>query len=494
MGDMSRFDPPVQSYKQITARGAFYTGLAQAARIVIQIASVVILARLLSPADFGFIAMTVPFVALIALFQNMGFTHVIIQRENLAEEDVNALFWLNLLICSVFACVFLLASPLIAGFYGAPEMGPLSAAFAAIVLIQGISAVPEALLQRQMRFGLVAFISVMMAFLILAVTIAATFIMDNYWAIYWGALAGALWMSTAFWIGARWHPSWPRRHAALWDLTRFGAGMTSFNFTNFLSRNLDNLLIGQRWGSTDLGLYDRAYKLLLFPLQQIANPLGKVVIPALSRLQDEPARYQNAFLKAHAQLLIVLLPGVIFLLVTADLFIPFILGEKWTGAVLVFQMLGIAGLMQPVNNPLGWLFASQGRGGDFARVGVVFALFTIAAILFGLPYGIVGVAAAYAISEYIKTPYFWWAATRVGPVPLKAFLGSVLPLLGLGVLTLFAVNTVKPVFENTLFVLFVCGVVSYGVFLTGLLCFARGRALLTESVDTARLFFMKSSV
>lgn len=226
------------------------------------------------------------------------------------------------------------------------------------------------------------------------------------------ALSGTL----GGWLLSRWRPGLPKWAAGAGGLINFGAGITGFNFANFFARNLDNVLIGRYRGNEELGLYDRAYKLLLFPLQQVTNPLSKVMVPALSRMTDEPHRYRHAYLRVAPILLLVTLPGVAVAVALADVLVPFALGQQWVGSAAIFQALGFAGLLQPLNNPAGWLFISQGRSVEFMRWGIVTAVTSVVAFVIGLPHGTFGVALAYAVSEYLRTPFLWLYIGRRGPV------------------------------------------------------------------------------
>lgn len=200
-------------------------------------------------------------------------------------------------------------------------------------------------------------------------------------------------------------------------MIHFGRGMLGFNIFNFLSRNLDNILIGRFVGAAQLGYYDRAYKLLLFPLSQINQPVGRVVIPILSRLVSEPERYRAVYLRTVQQLALFTLPGVVFMIIYAQSAIPAILGEHWRASVPIFVWLGFAALHQPISATTGWLFISQSRTGEFAQWGLVVAVTSIAAFIVGLPWGAVGVAAAYALSDmFIRMPIVWYWVGRRGPV------------------------------------------------------------------------------
>lgn len=269
-------------------------------------------------------------------------------------------------------------------------------------------------------------------------------------------------------------------------MVTFGAGITGFNFANFFSRNLDLIMIGGRWGNQQLGFYDRANRLLLFPLQQITYPLGKVMVPALSRLSDQPDRYRHAYLRVAPLLLMAALPGVAMTIAMADRLIPLALGSQWQGTVPIFQALGFAGMLQPLNSPAGWLFISQGRSMDFMRWGVFGAITTGAAFWIGLPYGAVGVAVAYAIHEYARTPLLWLYVGRRGPVKAWDVARATLPII-LGthcaLIAVWALREMLP--SEPLPSLMLAAAISYAVALTVVAFFPAGRTSVRELADMA---------
>lgn len=490
---MDRFDPPSSDYKDAAGRGALYMALAQGLRIFCQILSVIILARLLTPSDFGVYAMAWPVLGLVGLFQAMGLSQAIIQKPKLKENEVSALFWINLLV-SLCLTVFLMAlAPLAGWFYKEPSVVPLILALSGVFLVQGLGMQPEALLNRKLDFAALGAVSASNAVITLAVSIAACFISPSYWALFWGSLAGCLWSNGCYWLRARWWPSRPSVNKDVFDMVKFGAGITGSNFAGFIERNIDDILIGRNWGSAALGLYDRAYRLLLFPLQQVMAPIGKVMIPILSRLNEEPQRYRRAYFGAMNQILLLILPGAVFLLVMADPFIPFILGESWRGAVPIFQALAFIGLLQPFSNPNGWLFVSQGRGRDFVVSAFFSACFTTAAILIGLPHGVVGVAIAYAISQYFKHPVMWWLVCRKGPIHFMDLLSLSGFYLSISVVTALSVYWVKTnITLSDVWSLLCMGFLSYVVF-TGLISlFPRGRETLRDSFGLIQSYFKKT--
>lgn len=459
------------------------TAAAQGVRVATQMVSVIVLSRLLSPQDFGVIAMSAPVLAFIALFQDFGLTQATIQKTGIRDEEVNYLFWVNVAVSAVLACVLAASAPLVAAFYGEPRVTGLVAAFGLQILAYGLGAQHVALLTRRMEFTRLAIIDIASAVTGVGVSIAWTFIDRSYWALFAGTLAAAVLPTLCYWASSRWRPSFPRKVEGIGTLINFGAGITGFNFANFFARNLDNVLIGKYWGEAQLGLYDRAYKLLLFPLSQITNPLAKVMVPALSRLKDEPDRYRSAYLRVMPLILLVALPGVAFATAMSDTLIPFVLGEQWRGSAPIFLALGFAGLLQPLNNPAGWLFVSQGRSGDFMRWGIITAVTSVLAFAIGLPYGAFGVAVAYAISEYLRTPFLWLYVGKTGPLRASHVFQGAFPFVLGAHLALAAVWLAKPMLAAPPVVALAAGAaLSYAVTIVIALAFGTGREALREAL------------
>jgi PST family polysaccharide transporter len=458
------------------------TAVAQVVLLTTQIASVVVLSRLLAPADFGLMAMVVPLLALVGLVQDFGLLQATVQRRGITQDEVSFLFWVNMGASVALAVMLAGLATLVGSFYADARVGPLVVALAFIVVISGASAQPGAILQRRLRFGRVAAISATGAVAALVTAVLFALVRPDHWALFAGMVAGTLIPAVLTWLSAGWLPSRPRYIPVWRKLLGFGAGVTGFNIANFVTHNADNILIGRAWGGVELGLYDRAYKLLLFPLNQVSNPLARVMIPGLSRLVAEPHRYRSAFLRVQRLVLIVALPGIAAAIAHADRLVPLALGQQWLASAPIFQALGFAGLLQMVNSPAGWLFISQGRSGDYLVWGLAMAAISVGAMLAGLPYGGLGVAAALSVAQYVKTPVLWFWLCRKGPVAVGDVVRSVGPLLvgshaALGVIWL----TRDMVPGGDVAVIAGGTVLSYAVTAVMILPFPSGRATLREA-------------
>jgi len=208
----------------------------------------------------------------------------------------------------------------------------------------------------------------------------------------------------------------------------YGGNLTGFNLMTFFSRNMDNLLIGKFWGAHQLGVYSRAYQMLLLPMQQINAPLAAVAVPALSRLADSPERYRAAYLRILEKIVMVTMPLGALMIATSDWMVLLLLGPKWSETGKIFMLLGIAAIIQPVTRTGPWLFSTQGRTRELFHWGLIGGAISVGSILAGLPWGATGVAASYSIADLcVATPLWFWYVGRRGPIRASDFYRTIAP-------------------------------------------------------------------
>ena len=381
-----------------TVRGGAVTMTAQGLRFALNLGSTALLARLLTPDDFGLVAMVAAITGFLATFRDMGLSIATVQRAEISHGQVSALFWLNVIISLIVTVVTAALAVPIAWFYGREQLVWITAAISLTAVITGLGSEHQALLTRQMRFTALAVIDI--ASIAVGIIVAAVMAWRGwgYWALVGMQIASAIGHTAGNWIGCSWRPGLWRRGTSVGELFRFGGHLSGFNALNYIVRNLDNVLVGKFWGETQLGFYSRAYQLLLLPLSQINGPISNVAVPALSRLQNDPDRYREYHRKMVMLVCALSMPVVAFLFVSADLAIRLLLGEKWIQAVLIFQLLAPAAFIGTFNVATGWVFVSLGQTDRQFRMGLVVAILTVIAFFCGIPWGAKGVAAAFSTS------------------------------------------------------------------------------------------------
>jgi PST family polysaccharide transporter len=387
-----------------SVRGAVATIVGQAGRLVIQVAGVAVLARLLLPADFGLFGKTIALTGFVTAIQTGGLSLATIQRAQITHEQISILFWLNAALGVVAGGIIAALSPAMAWFYNDPRVLWLGFAFAGVIVIGGLTVQHEALMKREMRFTAIAVINVITVIAGFAAAILSALGGAGYWALAVQPYASSLTMLLLLLAFCRWLPGLPRRRTGVRPMIKIGASQTGFNLLNFANRNLDSVLIGRFVSDAALGFYTQAYRLLLLPIQQINRPVSAIVIPALSRLQDQPEHHARFYYRAIGTIAFISMPIVCFLLVDAQRVIALVLGSKWLPVVPIFQALGIAAFVGTFNVAWVWIYCSLGRTDRQLKWSLLIETpVTLISFILGLPWGAFGVAVSFSAAQLLLT-------------------------------------------------------------------------------------------
>ncbi|MDJ0594105.1 MAG: lipopolysaccharide biosynthesis protein [Pleurocapsa sp. MO_226.B13] len=387
--------------KQHSVRGGVVTVAAQASKFILKFGSTMVLARLLIPEDYGLIGMATVAIGFVEYFKDLGLSAATIQRSEINHRQISTLFWINLGVGCLVALVVALLAPAIAAFYREPRLQGITLVLAVNFIFGGLTVQHQALLRRQMQFVSLAKIEITAMATGVVTAIAAAYYGLGYWALVVMLVATVVSNAIGVWLVCSWRPGLPRPDAEIGSMLAYGGNLTGFSLVNYFSRNLDNILIGRRWGSQQLGLYAQAYRLLLLPIQQINNPINSVALPTLASLQTEPEKYSRYYYKAILLITTLGMPIVAFMFATAEQLILLLLGQQWLGAVPLFKYLMPAAFVGTFNVAAGWVYQSLGRTDRQFRFGVLVAI--IYGIIFAISvnWGAIGVARAYGVAQPI---------------------------------------------------------------------------------------------
>lgn len=411
-----------------SVRGGAVTAIAQLLKLVVQFATTIILARMLLPEAFGLVAMVAVLLTFLEMFKDLGLSAATVQRPVISHADVSTLFWVNAALGVVVALLMLPLAPALTWFYGEPALFGITLAFGAGFVISGLSTQHLALLRRQMRFSALAGIQMGAEIIAMTGAVVAALAGAGYWSLVIQRLLWAFCLAAGGWIFCGWRPGPPGPLGHVRDLLGFGGNVTGSNLANLLVRNLDQILIGWYWGATQLGYYDRAYKVLLVPITNLNFPLFSVAMPTLSRLADQPERYRRAYLRVVEKLNMATMPAAALLVAAPDLVVHLLFGPQWAMASPIMAWLGVAALYQPIMQTFGWLLMTQNRTGEMLRWGMICSAMTAVGILAGLPFGAAGVAAGFALSGLLaRLPCQFWVIGRRGPVSAGDLYRSMAP-------------------------------------------------------------------
>lgn len=375
-----------------SVRGGMVNVASQGAQFLIQSVATVALARLLTPADFGLVAMVSTVTGLAQGFADLGLSEATIQRKEISHDQVSTLFWLNAAIGAGLMLVAAVLAPVLGRFYREPRVVNITLLASLTFLFGGLRVQPDAILKRQMRFSAMAIRDVACYALAVPLAIAMAWRGAGYWAIVALPLMLIFTQMALSWLMVGWRPGRPRRDAHVGSMIAFGGHVAASYFIVNISRSADNVLIGWRLGAGPLGLYSRAYNLLMLPVRQLSAPTGSVAIPAFSRTQGDPERFARYYLRAVNLVMWVSAPIFGFLFVAAQPMIILLLGNNWREAAPVFQILVISALGQLLLESTMWLFVSRGQSRQMLKLMLVVAAIMVASFALGLPFGIKGVA------------------------------------------------------------------------------------------------------
>jgi PST family polysaccharide transporter len=420
-------DAPRADVERRAAIGGKHTVAGNLARAAASTAATLVLARILVPADFGLIGMIVSVTGFFDLLKDFGLSSATVQKDRIEHAQVNVLFWINVGIGLVLTVATMAAAPLVALAYGRNELLLLTVALAFGSILGALPLQHEALLKRNLDFRPLAITSMSSTVVSSIVAIGIAWAGFGAWALVARRLVRLAVRAFGIWRACPWRPSRPARADAR-ELILFGSRVSAFQLTNYVERNIDNVLVGRFVGPTALGFYQRAYSLFRAPLDEVNRPVATVIVSALSRLQGAPDRYRAMYTRVARVLMVVTIPFGVVAILTANWFVPFALGEQWRAVAPIFQVLGVGLIVKPLLNTTVWLFVSQARTQELFRWGLVATGTAIVAFIVGLPWGAMGVAAAYTLLDlFIRAPLLlFWVGSR-GPVRTRDLLACLGP-------------------------------------------------------------------
>jgi len=426
--------------KKKTIAGVLWNSVGNVARQLLQIASIVVMARFLSPDDFGLYAILMIFVTFMGIFADMGISQVIIHLDNPDQRMLSSIFYFNVIVGVVlFASLYLLAWP-IADFFNNQKIVPLLRIIGFSFIIGSFGLVQKALLEKKLHFKRI--ISVETAAQTIGVTAGILSAINGFgiYSLLISSLLSALLLSVGVWFGSHWRPSFMFAFSDIRKIWSYSFHLTGFSIINYFARNADNFLIGKFLGSSILGVYSLAYKIMLYPLDNISRVIIRVLFPAFSQLKHDNMRFKNSYLKAITFIALVTFPIMAGLLVVAEPLVMVVFGEKWQGLPVLLMILAPIGMVQSIVTTVGSIYTAKGTTGLMFKIGAVNAIVTVVSFIVGLPYGAEGVAEAYAMANILMLyPNLKIAWNQIGLGVLEG-IGKLMPFLVSSVLMATAVH------------------------------------------------------
>ena len=402
-------------------RGLLWKVLSQLVLQFSKIAVALVLARLLTPHDYGIAGMVLVFSTLVFVFSDLGLGAALVQRPNVTQRDRSTVFWTSAGVGLLFTVVGIALAGPIAAFYGESAVRPLVMALSLSFFVTSLGTTQAAMLTRAMDFRGLELRVMAGALIGGAVGVVAAAKGYGAWAIILQQLAGSVVSTALLWRFARWRPGFEYSRATLRRFGGFSANVFGTRLLFYVSRNADNILIGRFIGPAALGAYALAYNVMLMPFDRLAGPVQEVLFPAFAQLQDERDRMGTMWLRVNRVIAAVSLPLMIGLIVVTPDFVHVVLGDRWHSAIPVIRILACVGFMQSLVRLNSSILLACDRAGTLFRWSILITASNLAAFGVGLHWGIVGVATGYAITNTLLQPVNTFLTGRAVDVSLRAF-------------------------------------------------------------------------
>jgi O-antigen/teichoic acid export membrane protein len=379
-----------------------WVAVSQAARVVSQLVSVAVLARLLPPASYGVMAMAMTVTNLAYLFRDLGMGAAIIQRKQVADDLLCAIYWLN--VCLAFGLAVLLAALAVpvAHLYQEPQLAAILATLALAFPLSSFGTVQGALLERESQFRTMARIEIISAIGSLGLAITLALAGAGVWSLVGQMLLATALTALQLSLATAWRPRAVFPFKALREVAGFGAHLSLFQGLVYLERNADGMIIGRLLGSAALGLYAMAYKVMLFPLQNITGAASRALLPAMSRRQGSLPEVARLYLRATSTIAMVTAPMMAGLYYLREPFVLLALGPRWVAMAGLLKWLAVVGFVQSITASTGAVFVSLGKSRLLLSLGLYGTVLQVGSFLVGVRWGIEGVAASYCVANLLN--------------------------------------------------------------------------------------------
>ena len=379
--------------------GLKWTFMDQILSQVIFLVFSVFLARVLTPSMFGIVGMVTIFSNFAILFIDLGFSAALIQKKEVTQSHYSSVFWLNVGIGFLMYFIFYASAPLISKFYNQPELTLFIRVICLSFIITSFTSVQANILIREMHFKK----KVIINWIALLIGYIVAFIMAykgyGVWSLIMMTLVTAILNSILYWLVSKWMPLFVFEWNKIKELSSYGLNFMGEASVNYWSRNFDNFIIAKVLGSNDLGIYTRAYSLMLLPLRNVTTIVTKVMFPAFSQKQDDVQLLKKYYLSIIQYIALITFPVMIGLSFVSKEFVLLFFGHKWSAMIPILSILSGLGAIQSIVSLNGLIYNSLGKVNLAFKVSIVTNIVLIIAFIIGVNYGLIGVAYSYLIAS-----------------------------------------------------------------------------------------------
>ncbi len=419
-----------KNLKKKSLIGAVSKLTANSTSTALTLISTIVLARLLTPKEFGLIAMVTAFTEFARSFREIGLGSATVQKEKTTHEEVSTLFWINFGIGALIMILLMCLSPFLAWFYKDPRLPPICIALSTVFFFSGLSVQHRALLERQMKFHYTGAINVICSVLSIGIAILLAIRGLSVWALVFRDITFSIFYAIGLWSVCGWVPGFPNRKTNVRSSLRFGAELSGYEIIQYITRSLDQILIGRFCGAAALGLYTRALQLAMMPIEQIRMIFWDVGFSPMSALCREPERYRSYYSRLLTIMTFIYMPLVAFIAIESENVVRLVLGEKWIGAAPLVRIFAIAGFIRPIVGTFQLVMISCALTKRCVAWGTVNAFCLIIAYSIGIVWGSKGIAFGYSSASYALLLWSLFFCFKNTPINVKLVYNAIsMPML-----------------------------------------------------------------
>lgn len=386
------------------ARSALLGSSGQMIKLVVNFTSLILLARILSPEDYGLTALAFALIGIAELVRDLGLSTASIQAPHLSDAERSNLWWANSslgLLCTIICSV---AAPFIAIAYNEPKLTLIIILMSIVFTLSGMATQYRVTLIRKLHYGRLSSWEVLASVIALSAAIVVALMGGGYWALVTQQLLNNLLSLVGLQLMAGWRPTFYDRSVSIKKFFTFGFPLFGSSVLTYIGGNLDTALIGKYFGTATLGSYNRAIQMVRMPMNQIRNPLTNVALSTLAKIRNDTETYRAMVVKAQALYLYPVVFLATWISLSANDIIHLLLGAKWQESVSLVVILGIGDALTSLSSAAGWVYLSESKSGALFRLTIYSTVLRIALFIGAIPFGVNAVAGVYVLTALIMWP------------------------------------------------------------------------------------------
>lgn len=391
------------SIKKQAATGVKWSALSVILGTILHFVKLSVLGHLLKPEDFGLMALVLMVISLAQAFMDLGMSNAIIHRQNVTHEELSSLYWLNILAGFIIFIIIVAFSQIIGEFFNQPTLPFLMICASLICLITPIGQQFQILMQKELEFERLAKIEVLALIVNFIISILSAICGYGVLALIWGQLSQSICRSALFaclsWN--KWHPELHYQYNDVKKYLSFGIYQMGEKSINYLSANIDYVIIGKFLDPHALGAYTLAYQIVMIPLTKINPILTKVAFPVFAKKQIDNKALQRGYLEMIKIIAIISFPLLVTLAISSPVFVPLAFGAQWESTVRLIQILSICGIMKTLGNPTGSILLAKGKADVGFKMNLIIFILNFIVFMIVAPYGVYAIAYSYSLLSLI---------------------------------------------------------------------------------------------